>query len=622
MLQYLMLVLLAVVLVLSQANQVELGDQVIEWGECPPDQDTSSFTMTCANVTLPLNYDDPSMGNVTAFVRRFYVEQPTNSSIWMIAGGPGDSTRMLVPACDYFLAMNPTYTCYNQDARGTGLSSFMSCGKNGQPVAPFNPYNETVMNQYEDCFTQIITEYGTDLQYYSTYNAAHDLVSVVNLVNPELVHIYAQSYGTYSLNTYLQIPSARADAIVLDGPVPPNRWPLENNAEWVSKVAQDVAYGCASGSSVCENRLSRMAHIPQLVMDSIIDTTLPCVQNVTWLDGGGQGNGQFWTSIYNNYVAGGANDRATAHIALGPMWFRLHRCNASDIEQLEYFNQVMQVKVNYPVQWEDYSLGAAINIAVNELYSYSPNPLSFEHQKLRSSRMFGSAGVELLIAYAKNMSNPAFPPYQVNPTVFKHFATPPCPMIIMVGTMDVNTENGLGYWFQQGLGPMAELYNVPYNAHVTLSFDNPCPDSIMLNFFNSLGTDYDTSCLAEMASEVPDWAGSTQSSQNFSMSLFGTYDLWNDGFAVDVPPPVPPTCTNTTIYVDGDCDCDDDAPNYETGFVITMSIMGLAFVGIAGYFCMFFYKPKKPPSLSERNSARSSQQQSAIRNPLNGQESM
>jgi len=42
----------------------------------------------------------------------------------------------------------------------------------------------------------------------------------------------------------------------------------------------------------------------------------------------------------------------------------------------------MQVKVNYPVGWKDYSLGAAINIPVNDLYSYSPNPLSFERQKL------------------------------------------------------------------------------------------------------------------------------------------------------------------------------------------------------------------------------------------------
>ena len=48
-------------------------------------------------------------------------------------------------------------------------------------------------------------------------------------IDPEVVHLYAQSFGTYAINTYLQLPGARADVVVLDGPVPPNRWPLENN---------------------------------------------------------------------------------------------------------------------------------------------------------------------------------------------------------------------------------------------------------------------------------------------------------------------------------------------------------------------------------------------------------
>ena len=104
----------------------------------------------------------------------------------------------------------------------------------------------------------------------------------IQAINPSLVHIYAQSYGTYALNTYMQLPGARADVIVLDGQVPPNRWPLENNAgnnficsleevhvtsiigiEWALQVAQDVAYGCVSNSSVYSARLSVMGHIPK-----------------------------------------------------------------------------------------------------------------------------------------------------------------------------------------------------------------------------------------------------------------------------------------------------------------------------------------------------------------------
>ena len=65
------------------------------------------------------------------------------------------------------------------------------------------------------------------------------------------ISIYALSYGTYALNTYLQLPGARADALVMDGPVTPDRWTLENNGAWASRVAQDILNTCAQTSAVC-----------------------------------------------------------------------------------------------------------------------------------------------------------------------------------------------------------------------------------------------------------------------------------------------------------------------------------------------------------------------------------
>jgi hypothetical protein len=333
----------------ASAFQSVGSDQTIVWGECPPNQDTTSFTMTCANLTFPLNYEDLSMGNVTAFVRRFYVNEPTDSGIWMVAGGPGDSSLPLVQACDYFLSSDLSFTCYCQDARGTGLSSSMTCPN--QPGGPFNPYSAAAVNANRACLENIIATYGTRTKYYSAYNAMMDLAGAIVAIKPATVHIYAQSVGTYQLNTYLQLQdnSAPVDVLILDGPVPPNRWSLENNAEWASQVAQDVAYGCVTNSSVCRQRMSTMAHIPKLVMDSIVDQTLPCVRNISWLQGP---SGQYWMSIYNNYCTGGAS-RDTAHLCLGPLWYRLHRCSASDIDQLNFFNAWyqtnMMVRKNYSI---------------------------------------------------------------------------------------------------------------------------------------------------------------------------------------------------------------------------------------------------------------------------------
>ena len=170
------------------------------------------------------------MGNVTAFVRRQYVNKATQSGIWLVAGGPGDSTYDLAgPLCDYFIGSNNTFTCYTQDARGTGLSSYMSCGKN-QPTGSFDPYNASIVAKFSNCFNKIKSNYGSVLQYYSTYNAMKDLLGGIQAINPSLVHFYVQSFGTYAMNTYMQLPGARADVIVFDGPVPPNRWPFEDNA--------------------------------------------------------------------------------------------------------------------------------------------------------------------------------------------------------------------------------------------------------------------------------------------------------------------------------------------------------------------------------------------------------
>ena len=44
-----------------------------------------SYNIQCAeNLTFPLNCNNPSMGNVTAFVRRQYVNKPTQSGMLVV----------------------------------------------------------------------------------------------------------------------------------------------------------------------------------------------------------------------------------------------------------------------------------------------------------------------------------------------------------------------------------------------------------------------------------------------------------------------------------------------------------------------------------------------------------
>ena len=128
-----------------------------------------------------------------------------------------------------------------------------------------------------------------------------------------------------------------------------------------------------------------MGHIPKLVMDSIVDGTLPCLRNLTWLRAS---DGQFWASIYCNWCTSqGEGSRVLSHVCLSPFWYRLY---ASDVTQLNFFNAYQQVALFQPVSPLDYSLGVATTIGVSELYSFSPHPLSYTQQVQRSAHLFAT----------------------------------------------------------------------------------------------------------------------------------------------------------------------------------------------------------------------------------------
>jgi len=143
---------------------------------------------------------------------------------------------------------------------------------------------------------------------------------------------------------------------VMDGPVPPNRWALEDNAAWASTVAQDVLRVCAGHSATCERRLGAVAHTPRFLMDAIIDGTLPCLAELPWLT-------QHRAALYTNFMTASQY----AHILMGPFWARVERCSASDVEQLNFFNTQRQALEPSAPKPPFYSYGLSIIIGASEV---------------------------------------------------------------------------------------------------------------------------------------------------------------------------------------------------------------------------------------------------------------
>ena len=101
--------------------------------DCPGfELDMSSNLKGCAYKTYPLDREnDPSGATVNAFTRMFYTgDAPTDDSLVLIEGGPGFSNHAFIPIADFLLSLNPAWTIYLQDHRGTGLSSPVNCAAN------------------------------------------------------------------------------------------------------------------------------------------------------------------------------------------------------------------------------------------------------------------------------------------------------------------------------------------------------------------------------------------------------------------------------------------------------------------------------------------------------------
>jgi pimeloyl-ACP methyl ester carboxylesterase len=557
--------------------------QNAQWTTCPPSQTDyypSQYLRDCITLQFPLDRSDPSLGMVNAFLRRFYVTTLTNDSLWLIEGGPGFSTRPFIPVADYFLAANNNLTAYLLDARGTGLSSLLTCNhSNENPGFTFNPYNVSNVEQFTVCNDQIIAEYRDVLQYYNSYDSALDLLGAINFINPGTVSIYALSYGTYFTNVYMQLPGARFDCIVLDGPVPPNRWVLEDSVMTNSLASQDVLNLCATNSSVCNAALGEMGDLPQLVMEAVYDQTLPCLQYLPWLNATDR---NILTGEFTNFMTA----TQSAQPLLAPFWYRLYRCSASDVEQLNYYYSV-RIKQLYPnlMSVYDYSYGLGVNIAVNELYSFQPKnqSITYKEQVFLTNVMFADGGGQLTNSYALYESN--FPSYPHNPNTYLKFANVSVPVLILVGTLDPNTIQGLGLWFHNGLGNTSQLITVPYATHGTANPGAPCVDGIITEFFATLGTaQLDTSCLNDLV--PPDFDGSEAQTQSLSQEYFGTTDLWNNGYQKDVNP-VPTTCTD-----DDSSSSNSDWSNSEVNSLIAGLVVPftLIILGLAGYvFYLHYY---------------------------------
>ncbi|MEV0034119.1 alpha/beta hydrolase [Nocardia sp. NPDC050793] len=206
-------------------------DQRLSWKSCD-DPRLDPLGAQCADVTVPLDYAAPQGKTLTVVISRIPASDPAQRRGVMLSnpGGPGGAG--LDTMVDVREAMTEDvrarYDLIGMDPRGVGRSSPVNCGwprgfglqSAGLDAAS---YAESVAQQAELAARCVATE-GERLRHITTRNTARDMDVVRAVLGEDRISYFGTSYGTYLGAVYTQMFPERADRIVLDSAVDPQRY--------------------------------------------------------------------------------------------------------------------------------------------------------------------------------------------------------------------------------------------------------------------------------------------------------------------------------------------------------------------------------------------------------------
>jgi pimeloyl-ACP methyl ester carboxylesterase len=211
----------------DQGDQGDNGDQNqgsnsdgtgdIDWSEC-------GANLECAEVDVPLDYDDPDGDTITLSVGRAPATGDRIGSLFVNPGGPGATASDFAATMASILPSDLTerFDIVGVDPRGTGASA-IDCGGDfveiyGQDYSIDSPEDTTnlldVSQEYVDgCEDRV----GDILPHVGTRDVAHDIDTVRELMGDDQISYLGFSYGTAIGQVYAQDFPERVRAMVLDG---------------------------------------------------------------------------------------------------------------------------------------------------------------------------------------------------------------------------------------------------------------------------------------------------------------------------------------------------------------------------------------------------------------------
>jgi pimeloyl-ACP methyl ester carboxylesterase len=219
--------------------------QGAHFAPCPDaDSQPALRASLCAREPVPLSAAAPAGEQLSLFVRKFPAPGPSRGTVWLVAGGPGESGASLYPFIDRLRRSFPGFDLLVPDHRGTGYSSRL-CPEEEASASPGGM--ALAGAEWGSCFGQLSARPERTRQFTLT-NAAHDLRQLVmRHQDGKPVYVYAVSYGTQLALRALQVGPLPVTGLVLDSLVPLQtaaKWDLSRRSLVVDGVGRQVLARC------------------------------------------------------------------------------------------------------------------------------------------------------------------------------------------------------------------------------------------------------------------------------------------------------------------------------------------------------------------------------------------
>jgi pimeloyl-ACP methyl ester carboxylesterase len=201
------------------------------WKAC--DDSASTTSVQCSSLEVPYDYNNPSIGSFTLYVKLRPATNPSLriGSMMVNPGGPGFGGSALADDSSYYFSTDLTdhFDIIAWDPRGTGKSTpSVNCVDDydqyfGIDSPPDTPEEKQALIDASQAFNdECMANSGEILPYISTQASATDMNSIRQALGEDKISFFGFSYGSELGATWATMFPQTVRAAVLDGAVDPN----------------------------------------------------------------------------------------------------------------------------------------------------------------------------------------------------------------------------------------------------------------------------------------------------------------------------------------------------------------------------------------------------------------